>query len=542
MTDAPDAPDESLGQSTLLPSNRGGPRARADVPCLTIAWHPRHQRVGERARLMSLAAGGELGVSRLVPDFATVAGERVGPLRDAHLSRKPVRLIARDGSIEIDPTATSTTVSVSGQPCSDRRLIPQAEVERGVVLELAGSVVLVLHYGRPTGDAAATDSEVTSSELIGASDRMVDLRAEIARVGPEPLSVLLRGESGSGKELVARALHAASPRADGPLVAVNMAAVPSTTAASELFGHERGAFTGAVAERTGLFGEANHGTLFLDEVGETPAEVQAMLLRTLETGEVRRVGASRVRRVDVRLIAATDAELELAVAEERFKLPLLHRLGGYEIQVPRLRQRREDIGRLLLHFLRAELAGRGRSEKLAEPSGRDEPWLSASLVARLCAYDWPGNVRQLLNIARQIVVTSASARYATFNPAVERLLSVPAPPAAAAPTEPVALARAEDAPSARTDLDGIADDVLISALRANEWRIAASARALGISKTSLYQLMDRCAGIQRASELSEQAIRAAGEDWAGDVRAMARALEVSRRGLQLRMRQLGLSE
>jgi two-component system nitrogen regulation response regulator GlnG len=164
--------------------------------------------------------------------------------------------------------------------------------------------------------------------------------------------VLLRGESGTGKELVAHAIHEASPRRTGPYVAVNMAAIPPSLAAAELFGATRGAFTGADHDRPGYFSRAHRGTLFLDEIGETAPEVQALLLRVLEAGEVQAVGGLEPRRVDVRVLAATDADLQGMTAMDRFRAPLLHRLMAGYLQVPALRARREDFGRLLYAFLR----------------------------------------------------------------------------------------------------------------------------------------------------------------------------------------------
>src|SRR5262249_8032126 len=177
--------------------------------------------------------------------------------------------------------------------------------------------------------------------------------------------------------------------------AINRAALPSSTAASELFGHSRGAFTGATHDHDGMFVRAHGGTLFLDEVGETPYDIQPALLRVLETGEVTPLGSSKSQMVDVRLGAATDADLELQISESGLREALFHRLAGYQLLVPPLRERRDDIGRLLLQFLRDELDSTGDLKRLLDQT--DAPWLPASLVARLVRYSWPGNVRQLRN-------------------------------------------------------------------------------------------------------------------------------------------------
>ena len=254
--------------------------------------------------------------------------------------------------------------------------------------------------------------------LIGDSAAVAQVRADIRRVADLEVAVLLRGETGTGKELVARAIHRSSARRSRPYLAVNMGAIPPALAAAELFGAARGAFTGADQRRAGYFSQAHGGTLFLDEIGETPAEVQALLLRALETGEVQPLGAEAPRRVDVRVLAATDADLEASIAAGRFRAPLLHRLNGYEIRLPALRERREDFGQLFFAFLRQELEAMGEGERLEDPGPRGTPWLPAPVVARLAAADWPGNVRQLRNVARQIAIGNRGAAEAVLPPAV----------------------------------------------------------------------------------------------------------------------------
>ena len=327
-------------------------------------------------------------------------------------------------------------------------------------------------------------------------------------------------------------MHAASRRSNGRYVAVNMAAIPATTAPAELFGHTRGAFSGATNAHGGYFGRADGGTLFLDEIGETPDEVQPVLLRVLESGEVQPLGGREPRPVDVRVIAATDAELETAVDEGRFRQSLLHRLAGYVLHVPPLRARREDIGPLLIHFLRQEL---GTDVAKLDAAGEGPAWLPASLVARLLRYPWPGNVRQLRNVARQLVIAGEGRQSVSLDPTVERLL-----PTTERATLPSPAAPLPPPTKQRRRLVDITDDDVLQALRDNHWRIGASARALGISKTSLYQLMDRNALIRKAKDLSSDEITQGLRDAHGDLTLLARTLEVSRRGLQLRMTELGI--
>ncbi len=234
-------------------------------------------------------------------------------------------------------------------------------------------------------------------EIIGAAPTMQEVFRAIARLARSHITVLINGESGTGKELVAKALHRHSPRADKPFIALNMAAIPRDLLESELFGHERGAFTGAQARRAGRFEQADGGTLFLDEIGDMPAELQTRLLRVLADGEFFPVGAHAPVKVDVRIIAATHQNLDALVAEGRFREDLYHRLNVIRIHLPPLRERRQDVPLLLKHFLK-EASREIKSEtKILRPD----------VEAYLCGLEWPGNVRQLENTCRWITVMAA---------------------------------------------------------------------------------------------------------------------------------------
>jgi two-component system nitrogen regulation response regulator GlnG len=234
-------------------------------------------------------------------------------------------------------------------------------------------------------------------EIIGAAPTMQEVFRAIARLARSHITVLINGESGTGKELVAKALHRHSPRAAQPFIALNMAAIPRDLLESELFGHERGAFTGAQARRAGRFEQADGGTLFLDEIGDMPAELQTRLLRVLADGEFFPVGAHAPVRVDVRIIAATHQNLDSLVAEGRFREDLFHRLNVIRIHLPPLRERRQDIPLLLRHFLKEASKEIKAETKLLRPD----------VEAYLCGLDWPGNVRQLENTCRWITVMAA---------------------------------------------------------------------------------------------------------------------------------------
>jgi len=260
------------------------------------------------------------------------------------------------------------------------------------------AVALVHRAGRtiqvPGKRAAPAVASIGS--MIGKAAAMQDVFRTIGRLSKSSMNVLVTGESGTGKELVARALHEHSPRAEQPFVALNTTAIASELLESELFGHERGAFTGAESRRIGRFEQADQGTLFLDEIGDMSTDLQTRLLRVLAEGEFYRVGGQSPIRVNVRVIAATNQDLVASVATGRFREDLYHRLNVIEIRTPPLRQRAEDIPVLLAHYL-AEAA----RELESEPKE-----LSFEAQARLQSFDWPGNVRQLVNVCRRLTVTA----------------------------------------------------------------------------------------------------------------------------------------
>ncbi|MCC6173542.1 MAG: nitrogen regulation protein NR(I), partial [Gammaproteobacteria bacterium] len=231
-------------------------------------------------------------------------------------------------------------------------------------------------------------------ELLGHAPAMQQVFRAIGRLSRSSVTVLITGESGTGKELVARALHEHSPRAARPFIALNTSAIPSELLESELFGHEKGSFTGADALRRGRFEQADGGTLFLDEIGDMPTALQTRLLRVLAEGEFYRVGGQTPIKVDVRVIAATHQDLEERVARSLFREDLFHRLNVIRIELPPLRMRREDIGSLLEHYLGVAAAELGVERKS----------LASDARAALEAYDWPGNVRELVNLCRRLSV------------------------------------------------------------------------------------------------------------------------------------------
>ena len=311
---------------------------------------------------------------RVLDDRPVVIGREPGDglrLPDAEASR-------RHATVALDPARGAWTITDHDSRNGvfvDGERVHEATLTDGATIRIGGCVLAFVAFDLP----AHAPLEPEDEHLLGPSVRMQALRGELALLAPRPLPALLLGESGAGKERAARALHARSGRS-GPFVAVNCAAIAPTVAESELFGHVAGAFTGAVARRDGLFVAAHGGTLFLDEIGELPLELQPKLLRALALGEVRAVGASDTRTVDVRVVAATLVDLGAAVAAGKFRGDLFARLAGWTVTVPPLRAHKEDLG-LLAAALLAQLGSKRR--------------LSAGAVEALMVHGWPYNVREL---------------------------------------------------------------------------------------------------------------------------------------------------
>jgi len=326
---------------------------------LTIVYHPDVSRIGERVHLPALDAGERVSLSRLEPAFARYGKDGTQPLATLRISRQPIALVGESGGCRVDASQSRTSVTLDGSVVQTSVLLAAEQIERGVVMELADEVLLLLRRSRAPEIAPDLG-------MVGYSEAIQELRRRLPRLAALDAPVLIRGETGVGKELVAAAIHEQSARRARAFVAVNMGAIPSTLAASMLFGHVRGSFSGAREDHAGYFERADGGTLFLDEVGEAPEEVQAALLRVLDTGEIQRVGAERHAKVDVRLIAATDTDLEAAVAGGRFQAALMYRLAGQSIWVLPLRERRDDIS-----------AARAGCPTAMRRSGYPAPWSAA---------------------------------------------------------------------------------------------------------------------------------------------------------------------
>ncbi len=311
--------------------------------------------------------------------------------------------------------------------------------------------------------------------LIGDSSTMRKIFAEVELMQENPTtSVLITGESGTGKELIARAIHYGSERRDGPFVPVNCGAIPTDLVESVLFGHRRGAFTGASEDRIGYFEMAHGGTLFLDEIGDMPPALQTKLLRVLEDGEVWPVGATASRHVDVRILAATNVDFQNWIQEGSFRRDLYYRLARYTVETPPLRKRRDDIGLLANHFARL----------FAEEMGCDLPDLSAEAVGRLETYDFPGNVRELKNVVERAVIESRGKGIEVHH------LNFPVAPKGGAADTETRISTEDELP---LDLDAAAlqaeSKVLEKAMAHCDGNLTKAAELLGTSRNRLYRVL-----------------------------------------------------
>jgi len=316
-----------------------------------------------------------------------------------------------------------------------------------------------------------------TTHLVGASVGLAAVKRLVARVAASDSAVLVRGETGTGKELVARAIHEGSLRAAGPLVAVNCGALPEHLVESELFGHRKGAFTGADEHRAGLFEVADGGTLFLDEIGELPKALQPRLLRALESGEIRRVGDSHPITVDVRVVCATHRSLEDMVAQGAFREDLLFRINTFEVAIPPLRERLEDIPALVKHFVRK-----------ARPQTPPEADVAESTVlAALAAHQWPGNIRELANVIEHALVLCDGLPLTVEHLPARLGASRPRPAALSAPAAPALAAQAVAAmPPKAVSLRELEMQAILQGLERNNGNKARTAEELGISLKTLY--------------------------------------------------------
>ena len=329
--------------------------------------------------------------------------------------------------------------------------------------ELLDKIAQALSLYAGEGEPGSSEDDAWRSPIISRSNRMAELLHEARLVARSDASVLIRGESGTGKELLAQAIHRASPRAGRPFVAVNCSAIPEQLLESELFGHVKGAFTGAVSNHEGLFRAAAGGTLFLDEIGDMPINLQAKLLRTLQERTVRPVGSSQSMPVDVRILSSTHQNLETAIAEEQFREDLYYRLNVVELTLPPLRDRREDIPLLANHFL----------VRLAQKYDKHLNGFAPEALKALTLYSWPGNVRQLFNVVEQVCALATTLLIPLS--LVQRALRVPS-------VEILSLAAARER---------FEREYLTGLLKVTGGNVADAARLAERNRTEFYRLLQK---------------------------------------------------
>jgi transcriptional regulator with GAF, ATPase, and Fis domain len=346
----------------------------------------------------------------------------------------------------------------------------------------------------PVPLARGADMVPVFEDIVGASPALETVLARIAKVAPTDATVLISGETGTGKELVARAIHRRSPRSERPMIGVNCAAIPAELIAAELFGHERGAFTGAWQRRLGRFELAAGGTLFLDEVGVLPMEAQIALLRALQEREFERVGGTQSIRADVRVVAATNGDLEAAIAAGTFRSDLYYRLNVVPIEIPPLRERREDIPYLVEFFV----------DRYARRAGKTVQSVSRRTLDRLTAYPWPGNIRELENVIERSVILSESGVLAIDECWLSGKATRPPPVRPVVVPRSVGMERHQrgrDESEGQT-LEEIERRAILRALRSTRWVIGGpngAAGVLGLKRTTLQCRMQKLGIVRNAT-------------------------------------------
>ncbi|MCB1853283.1 MAG: sigma-54-dependent Fis family transcriptional regulator [Halieaceae bacterium] len=493
---------------------------------LTLIFHPQTARIGERAWLPRLREGDSPWIlGRRSPDFGRDGQTEPGPLEELHVSRQALALSAEGDGLLLRRLPASSRCRVAGRELEGEVYLTGEQLQRGVPLLMGHAVVLLLRYGQ-CGEAPSRPSRTHG--MRGSSRYMSNLLEHIEQVAGSDMDVLIRGETGTGKELVATAIHRASRRADGPLVSVNMTAIPQGLAAASLFGAARGAFTGAHKATDGYFTQAEGGSLFLDEIGDTPQELQPQLLRALQQREIQLVGGP-VRRADVRIISATDTDIDAEGCG--FRAALKHRLGGCEIRLAPLREHPEDIGELMLHYLAACREEAGVALELPSPrcGGRRLAAWSELFYLFLC-YHWPGNIRQLANFVGQIMVASGDALVVpeSVGSALRRAF-----------THPRMAKSDQPAGSPGRRMQQVGEEEFAAALRDSAFEVARTARQLGVSRQAVYRRIEASTRHRLAEQVPLAELQHTLATNSGDLEAAALALRVSASGLRARLRAAG---
>lgn len=504
---------------------QGHERSTLDMPMLTIIYHPDTARIGEYAHLTGLEGGRSISLGRHELVFCAPGHSHYRPLDDVYISRTPLTFSKQQDYYQVSAGSELNTVEIESTSINGSTFSVHTDtLQRGVVLCLSERVVLLWHRAQEPEAMEAGDT----TGLLGNNASIAEIRHAINQVSPLNTDVLLLGESGTGKELVAKAIHEHGRRAAREFIPVNMSAIPSSLAASELFGAEKGAYTGSTGRHVGYFGQAERGTLFLDEIGDASLEVQAALLRALESREMQPVGGSPVQ-FDVRVVSATDADLTAGIQDQSFKSALRYRLGTYEIILPPLRERRSDIGFLAKAFFEEEFQFKGEGGRLDEDPKRPQTTCQwATLFIQLVNYAWPGNVRELRNVVRSIVIHCLRNTEIIVPSQVHAMLTDTQNPPASRPSN------GETRSSQPSDIV-VSPEQLRDALRESGWEPAGAARVLGISRQKVLRMRDQDASLRTVAELTQEEIKEAHENCRGDIDSMSDQLQVSRPALKRRL-------
>ena len=386
------------------------PESEILIPAVTVLAHPLPERIGEQALLFGFGEGALLEFGPQSPQMAHLGSDLFRGLAVDGADDGPAWFEIRGlaGALSVVASNPEVEVEVGGRPLGEPQRVTAGSLAEGVVILVQDSIALVMHWQDPSPERPKDYG------LLGEGPAMLLVRREIERLSRLRFNVLLHGELGTGKEQIARAIHDGSLRSDRPFLSVRVKNLKPDDVGPTLFGAAADP-GGNSKPRRGLFLEADGGTLFFDQVLDTPAEVQTPLLRTLESREIRPLGGRGSVEVDVRVIATTDTDVLPLTLEARTRSSLLHRLGGYDINVPALRQRREDLGRLLLHFL----------HRHGVPASTP---VSARLLYRLALAPWPGNLPQLEEVARRLAARAVADQPVDWPGDLESLLAMsPAP-------------------------------------------------------------------------------------------------------------------
>ncbi len=493
---------------------------------LTIAFHPETDRIGESVLLPLGQGAKQWHIGRGVPHFSRRAGaEELSAARsldDMYISRKSLQLGYSNGVLVLGRETDACRCQVAGVELEGSIELSADVLKAGVSIFLANRILLLLREIVNEGPSAPKAD--IRSELVGSGPYITSLKEQIATAAASDLDVFIRGETGTGKELVASAIHLNGARASMDMITVNMAAIPVALAPSALFGSAKGSFTGANTSSAGYFEQAQKGILFLDEIGDTPLEIQAQLLRALQQREIQPVGGA-IKSIDCRVIAATDAPVDEG---GNFKTALRHRLAGCEIVLQPLRDHPEDIGELLWFFIEGYLKETATTISLPGPdSDRLEVAAWAELFHVFLRYSWPGNIRQLANFARQISMASGAAL--VFPQRLRGELKA---------DPPNLEVNSQIGTPLTTRSEDIGEKELLDAMEKAAHEPKAAAALLGMSRTAIYRRIDESDKLRIAGDVPEDELQRALDAFDGDLNKAALHLRVSRVGLRFRVRSI----